>query len=120
MIPKNTLALEVLLSLPYKAHTITADMLQQLCMATHQTLNQRISKQKGASHSEIGLDRVHVREIKAIAGGTRTDEPGEAPEAGSDEAYTYDVFLSYRVSSDKELVNQVRFCHREIVVIPVS
>jgi len=112
---KAPLALKVLLSLPYKAHTITADMLKHLCMATHETLNRKIREQKGLSFSQIDLDRVQVRDIKAIAGGTHSDDPEAAPEAGSDEAYTYDVFLSYRVSSDKDLVTKVRFCHREIV-----
>jgi Ca2+-binding EF-hand superfamily protein len=97
-------ALTVRLSLPMKAHNLNKTLRTELVQATCDALN-------AAAKSQMVLEpsRVQIRNVKSIASLMPPVNDQETPSAANQEEFEYkwDLFISYRVTSDSDLVEKL-------------
>jgi Ca2+-binding EF-hand superfamily protein len=104
---KKPVALSVMLSLPMKAHNLNKKMRTELALATCKALN--AAAKSVQVHGTLDPSRVQIRNVRSIAAMQPVDDQGSPSTAAEHDEFEYkwDLFISYRVTSDSDLVEKL-------------
>jgi hypothetical protein len=104
---KKPVALSVMLSLPMKAHNLNKKLRKELALATGKALN--AAAKSAQFHGTLDPSRVQVRKVQSIAAMQPVDDQGLPSTAAEQDEFEYkwDLFISYRVTSDSDLVEKL-------------